>query len=372
MQKFLIQEKEAGQRLDKYLKKRLCQAPASFLYKMLRKKNIVLNGKRAEGSEKISAGDTVTFFLSEETMEKFSGEKEHTFSNEQYPRIPLDILYETKDILILNKPAGMLSQKAKPEDISANEYIIGYLLESKALLPEELSTFRPSVCNRLDRNTSGILAAGKTLLGLQQLSALFRQRGLLKYYTCLAAGELKEPGELKGYLWKEEAKNQVVVKNIEEDCPYQMDRRPDVKNGILVESESGAGTNEGKMIRTKFRPLRHFQGFTLLEVQLITGRSHQIRAHLASIGHPVVGDAKYGDAKINARFRKDCGLKGQLLHASRLKLPKELLGEDIRSEGGRENHAPFGGGCIEAPLPREFLRVLDYLERMKLQRKDTL
>lgn len=339
MQKFHIQENEAGQRLDKYLKKRLCQAPSGFLYKMLRKKNIVLNGKRAEGSEKLSVGDTVTFFLSEETMEKFSG-KEHTFSFAQYPRTELEILYETKDILIINKPAGMLSQKSRPEDVSANEYIIGYLLESKALSPGELETFKPSVCNRLDRNTSGILAAGKTLAGLQQLSALFRQRGLEKYYICLAAGELKEPQELEGYLWKDGKQNQVIV------------RKDGKQNQAAVRKGKEQGQT-GKRIRTSVRPIRHFQGFTLLEVHLITGRSHQIRAHLASIGHPVVGDAKYGDAAINAGFRKCCRLKGQLLHACRLQLPKGACMDAAFSEEI----------CIEAPLPREFQRALAYLEQ---------
>lgn len=348
MQKFQIRENEAGQRLDKYLKKRLCQAPSGFLYKMLRKKNIVLNGKRADGSEKLSLGDTVTFFLSEETMQKFSKE-EHTFRSAQYPKTALEILYESRDILILNKPAGMLSQKSRPEDVSANEYILRYLLEHKALTPEELATFRPSVCNRLDRNTSGILAAGKTLRGLQQLSALFRQRDLEKYYLCLAAGELKEPLELEGYLWKDEAHNQVTVRN------------------------DGNNRETGRPIRTGFRPIRQFQGFTLLEVHLITGRSHQIRAHLASIGHPVVGDAKYGDAAVNARFRKSCGLKGQLLHACRLQLPKAfceeaalpkaLCKEASFSEGSRKEASFSEGICIEAPLPREFQRVLAYLEQ---------
>lgn len=362
MREFQIQENEAGQRLDKYLKKRLCQAPSSFLYKMLRKKNIVLNGTRAEGSEKLSVGDTVTFFLSEETMEKFSKE-EQTFDIEGYPRIPLDILYESKDILIINKPAGMLSQKSGPKDISANEYIIGYLLESKALSPRELATFKPSVCNRLDRNTSGILAAGKTLFGLQQLSALFRQRDLEKYYICLAVGELKEPRELEGYLWKDEGRNRVIVRKSKDwernEVGGQSGRTEGISEakGGQTRTKEGISEEKGRQIRTNIRPLQHFSGFTLLEVHLITGRSHQIRAHLASIGHPVVGDAKYGDAAVNARFRKRWGLKGQLLHACRLQLPKELLGKASFSEEI----------CIEAPLPKEFQQVLSVL-----QRKETL
>ena len=317
MQQYIIRENEAGQRLDKYLKKLLNRAPSGFLYKMLRKKNIVLNGKRADGSEKLTVGDEVKLFFSEETLSKFSGEMEKPEDlAEKYPVIPLEILYETGDHLFLNKPAGMLSQKADQKDISANEYIIGYLLSTGAMKPEDLSTFRPSVCNRLDRNTSGILAAGKTLAGLRQLSEAFRNRQLEKYYCCLVLGEITHPTDMEGWLVKDGAKNQVFIS----------ERKAD-----------GAAR-----IHTACQPLRQYKGFTLLEVRLFTGKPHQIRAHLASIGHPIIGDAKYGDLAVNHRFHKQCGLKAQLLHACRLKLP--------------------GGEVVKAPLPRQFLQVLDVLQ----------
>lgn len=313
MREYAIGENEAGQRLDKYLKKLLGQAPSGFLYKMLRKKNIVLNGKRAEGSEKVSAGDKVTLFLSEETIAKFSDAEEKTARLEQkYPVIHLDILYEDKDSLFLNKPVGMLSQKARPDDISANEYLIGYLLSTGSLKPGDLATFKPSVCNRLDRNASGILAAGKTLAGLQKLSEDFRSQSLEKYYTTLAVGEMRKPADVTGYLMKEEGSNRVTL--------YDKER---------------AGAEK---IHTAFRPLRQSSGFTLLEVRLFTGKTHQIRAQLSAMGHPVVGDAKYGDSATNRQFIQSHGLKSMLLHASRLVLPDQRT--------------------IEAPLPAQFARIL--------------
>ncbi len=315
MQEFVIQENEAGQRFDKYLKKRLSQAPTSFLYKMLRKKNITLNGKKADGSEKLETSDVVKLFLADETIEKFSGQvQEAEKLKSQYPLTKLDVLYETKDILVINKPAGMLSQKARPEDVSANEYIIGYLLESQAISHQELATFKPSICNRLDRNTSGILVAGKTLSGLQRMAEQLKDRSLGKYYQCLVVGDISKEQEITGWLSKDTAKNQVRV-------------TPQERPG-------------SSFIKTGYRPIERLGVYTLLEVHLITGRSHQIRAHLASIGHPIVGDTKYGTPGVNEEFRRQCRLRGQLLHAYRMELEP--------------------GNRIEAPLPAEFVRALEF------------
>ena len=325
MQEFLIGENEAGQRLDKYLKKKLNQAQASFLYKMLRKKNIVLNGKKADGSEKLYANDIVKMFLSDETIEKFSGTVVDTsMQNLRYPSVHLDILYEDEDILVINKPAGMLSQKAAPTDISANEYIIGYLLRENVITPDALATFKPSICNRLDRNTSGILIAGKTVRGLQSMAEQLKQRSVRTYYCCLVLGHVPAEEEIAGWLWKDEKNNKVTI--------------------------SGTEKPESSFIRTGYRPLEQFSGFTLLEVHLITGRSHQIRAHLASIGHPIVGDPKYGDLRVNQRFRRQCGVKSQLLHACRMEFPD--------------------GKRVEAPLPEEFLQAVAYLKTTPGQREN--
>ncbi len=155
MKQLVMNEIDSGQRLDKFLGKYLSEAPKSFIYKMLRKKNIVLNGKKADGSEKLEAGDEIKLFFSQDTLEKFCGKtREGAAGN-------LDVVYEDEQVLFVNKPVGMLSQKAAREDVSLVEYLTGYLLENGSLTKEDLRTFHPGVCNRLDRNTSGLVAAGK-------------------------------------------------------------------------------------------------------------------------------------------------------------------------------------------------------------------
>ena len=314
MKEIVINENEAGQRLDKFLGKLLKEAPASFYYKMLRKKNIVLNGKKATGNEKLTAGDSVKLFLSDETFEKFAGKQQTKDPVVSVPHISLEIVYENHDVLAINKPAGMLSQKAKKEDIAANEYILQYLLESGTITRESLHTFKPSVCNRLDRNTSGILVAGKTLNGLQQMSKAFRERSMEKYYLAIVAGHISKPRRIEGYLKKDGQTNQVRIFS-----------KP---------------SKDAKPIITEYRPLKLLGQVTLLEVHLITGRSHQIRAHLASIGHPVIGDTKYGNPRLNREFLKNAGVTHQLLHAYRLFLAD--------------------GTKIQADAPKEFERALEY------------
>lgn len=302
MKQIRVREEEAGQRLDRLLSRYLKEAPKSFLYKMMRKKNITLNGKKADGSEKVQAGDEIRAFLSDETWEKFAGSMETVPS---HPVTELEIIYEDSHILLVNKPAGMLTQKAKPEDVSLNEYVLGYL-ERKGRWKEETSsetgetvcvnyTFRPSVCNRLDRNTSGIVICGTSVAGLRKMAELLRDRNMHKYYQCLVAGRLTEEQRIRGYLQKDPETNRVRV---------------------LAEEQSDAAP-----IETAFRPLRVFADCTLLEVLLITGRSHQIRAHLASMGYPVIGDHKYGNPKINQDYKRKYGLSCQLLHAGRLEFP---------------------------------------------------
>ena len=319
MREVAIKENEAGQRLDKFLAKYMPLAPKSFFYKMLRKKNITLNGKKAAGGEKLSVGDSVKFFLSDETIGKFSEEVSISHT-EETGSVKLDILYEDGNTLFINKPVGMLSQKASKDDISLVEYLTEYLLDTHQITEAEMRTFHPAVCNRLDRNTSGIVAAGKTLPALQELSAMFRNRSLKKYYLCLAAGTVKEKGRLNGYLKKDSRTNRVVFSK-----------------------EKMNGASE---IRTEYRPLGIGDGVTLLEVHLITGKTHQIRAHMASQGHPIIGDYKYGDRRINDRYRSVYGLKSQLLHSVRLCIPacSGTLSE-------------LSGKTITAPPPEIFIRI---------------
>ncbi len=316
MKTMVIGRNEAGQRLDKYLGKVLAEAPKSFLYKMLRKKNITLNGKKATGSEKLLEQDEVRFFLSDETMEKFSRKGFQRTSHD------LDIVFENEQLLLINKPAGLLSQKQDAKDNSLVEQMISYLLDTHAITQEELKTFRPGICNRLDRNTSGLVVAGKTLAALQQLSELIRERSVHKYYLCLVDGVLTSRKEIKGYLYKDKTCNKVTVS------------REPVKDALFIE--------------TAYEPLSHNESCTLCKVLLVTGRTHQIRSHLASIGHPIIGDLKYGKTRPNEQFIKKYGTKRQLLHAWKLVFPP-LEPDDLK----------VANRSFTAPLPGDFLRAME-------------
>ncbi len=307
-----ITSNEAGQRFDKYLKKLLKNAPDSFIYKMLRKKNIVLNGKKADGKEILMIFDEVRFFLADDTLQKFGAEaltsstKISPIDTDPYYRAynifsPIQILYEDANILVANKPSGLLSQKATPDDLSLNEWLIGYLLSTKAITPEVLSTFKPSVCNRLDRNTSGMVACGKSLLGSQYLSHIIKEKTLEKYYYCIVAGVAFLNERITGYLYKDQSKNKVTVFTCEKDVPAVL--KPKIS-----------------YIDTLFRTVKTANNVTLLEVQLYTGKTHQIRAHLAAMGHPIIGDNKYGDSAINKCYIHT-GVTSQLLHAHKLIFP---------------------------------------------------
>lgn len=294
MQKFIVTPNEAGQRLDKLLFKYLNLAPKSFIYKMLRKKNITLNHKKCDGSEKTSVGDEVSLWLSDETIDKFRETKYFT-------RVPIHfkVIFEDEDILAVNKPAGLLSQKAKPEDISVNEEAISYLLENQVITEKSLEVFKPSVCHRLDRNTSGLLIVGKSLSGSQHMSALLKERTVEKYYLCLVEGIVKTSEHIQGYLIKDEQTNQVKI--------------------------SGQPVSGGHHIETFYEPVGNNGKYTLLKVELITGRTHQIRAHLASVGHSIVGDGKYGSEAVNDRFQRNYHLKHQLLHSWRMVFDERQL-----------------------------------------------
>ena len=299
MKEFVIQKNEENQRFDKYLKKLLPNASTSFLYKMMRKKNIVINKKKVEGNEKLKAGDVVSIFLSDETFDKFHVNLEEL--KKEYDALKslnlkgLNIVYEDDEMIVADKPYNMLSQKASGKDLSANEYLLGYMINKGELSFEEFQTFRPSVVNRLDRNTTGLLLFGKTLNALQQLGEGIRERSIEKYYRAIVAGELKDELELKGYLLKDEKTNKVSF------------HKEQVEGSDYIE--------------TGVKPLASKNGLTLVEIHLVTGKTHQIRLHLSTIGHPILGDMKYGDEKINTKYYESHKVNHQLLHAYRLEFP---------------------------------------------------
>ena len=302
MKEIIIGVNEAEKRLDSFLKSYLKEASGGFIYKMLRKKNITLNGKKAEGTEKLRSGDSIKIFFADKTLDKFRGTGKDIASagaledRKAFEAIgSLQIVYEDDNILLVNKPAGVLTQRAEKKDISLNEWLIGYLLSTGEISEKSLETYRPSVCNRLDRNTSGLVICAKSLAGARKMTQLIKTRAVDKYYRTVVSGRLSECVSLKGFLYKDEAKNKVYIK----------DKDPKDERYAYIETE--------------YRPVSYItdKDMTLLEVKLVTGKPHQIRAHLSSIGHPIIGDAKYGGKKVS-------GLKYQLLHSYRLVFPGVL------------------------------------------------
>lgn len=330
MQQITIGPNEAGQRLDKFLHKYLPNAGTSFLYKMLRKKNITLNTQKAEGKELLTEGDIVRCFFSDETFAKFSGKEtvseDIASYSEAYGSLSeITVLYEDENILALNKPVGILTQKAKDTDLSLNEWLIGYLLHTGAITAAQLKTFKPSVCNRLDRNTSGLVLCGKSLKGSQYLSRIIKEHSLRKFYYTICEGTLTEDFLLEGYLTKDAKTNTVRItaqkENTNKDADY-------IKTAF---SPLAVGSCDAKQNRPDLSA-------TLLGVELFTGKTHQIRAHLSSIGHSILGDRKYGGSD---HFH----LKYQLLHAHQVIFPED---EEMPELSGRK---------IVAPCPEKFVEI---------------
>nr|WP_027871029.1 RluA family pseudouridine synthase [[Eubacterium] cellulosolvens] len=365
MREIRIDRAIASQRFDKFLQRYLPEAGSSFLYKQLRKKNITLNDGKAKGSEILSEGDVVRIWFSDETLEKFSGSGKKNGQNpkgdsdvsapsedknspdggkgtERSDRIrgqaqepaqsrkrkrtealtPEMIVYEDADVILINKPAGILSQKAKPGDISLNEMLQAYLFDKGELTEEMLKFYSPSVVNRIDRNTSGLVLGAKNLAAARELSAMLKGRTLQKYYYALVNGQVRGKEHVRAWLVKDKAKNQVKIF----DHPVD-----------------GA-----ESIETVYEPVAEAQRCTLLRVELLTGKTHQIRAHLSFIGHSLVGDVKYGQKSMNSVTREHTGLSRQFLHSEKVIFPE--------SDGALKS---LSWRCFRAPLPADLQRTLE-------------
>lgn len=283
MQELIVGRTEEGYKLTKLCRAYLKDAPSSFIYKMLRKKNIVLNDKKAGGDEILKAGDSVKFYMTDETLQKFGavlgkvpGEtpvKPKKASAYAGFSVKDNILFEDEDILVVFKPAGMLTQKSTDSDISMNDLILDYLSYN------ENDIFKPSVCNRLDRNTSGLVTVSKSINGAKYLNYIISERLIEKYYLALCFGDFNKEGRKLAYHRSDDKDNQVIVNEKKSE------------NSSIIENE--------------FEKLWYNEqsGISLVRIHLITGKKHQIRAHMAYLGFPIVGDLKYGNPELNKKAK---------------------------------------------------------------------
>lgn len=286
MREIVITHNEQGQRIDKFLMKYMGLAPRSFIYKMLRKKNIKLNDKRAEGGEILNSGDNIKLYLAEETIEKFVENKSIAKSGRDF-----DIVYEDENILICGKPAGLIVHPDREHKTNTlNDQLLYYLSEKGEYNPDESMGFVPSICNRLDLNTSGIVTMGKNLGAVQELNRGFRDRIIDKYYLTIVKGVVEMPGVAEGY----------HVKSADNIAALSSDN------------------NGGRYVCTHYKPVKTNGRYTMLEVKLDTGKSHQIRVCMQSINHPIIGDRKYGDKDVNKYFYDRFKLDNQFLHSYRI------------------------------------------------------
>lgn len=310
MIKLVITENEGNQRLDRFLKKYFAGVSLSYLYKLIRK-DVKINGKRGKAETLLNQGDELTVYISEEEAESFQRSKKMHQAKKQFR-----IAYEDDHVLIVEKPFGLLvhGDQSEKKNTLANQ-VVSYLIEQGDYIPRMERTFVPSPVNRLDRNTTGLVIFGKNNRALQTLNQMIREKDCVKkYYLTIVYGELKKELHLRDKMCKDTKLNKVTVLDLE-------------------------GHDDGKIMETIARPLRYANGYTLVEVELVTGRTHQIRAHLQKAGYCVIGDEKYGNRMVNRDLKNRFGLSTQFLHAYKLKFANAY--EPLESLKGKEVTAPL-------------------------------
>lgn len=337
MRKLVIGSNEQKQRLDKFLRKYMCRASLSFVFKSIRK-NVKVNGKRQGGEYVLRVGDEVTLYISDEELRALTFRGNPPGVKKQF-----SICYEDENILVVNKPAGLLTHGDKTEKKNhlANQ-VITFLAQRGDYDMSGERTFSPAPVNRLDRNTSGLVIFCKNYRALQDFNRMIKERGIIrKFYLTIVRGELVHKLHLKAGMIKDRDANRITVVS---DSAGQVGpaarmtgAADDVENAESTVSAAD-GVAAVRTMETEVIPIKSANGYTLVEVELLTGRTHQIRAHLADEGYPIIGDAKYGDAGVNAEIKKRVGLTTQLLHAYKLRFencPKpygEMEGLEIVSE----------------------------------------
>lgn len=319
MKEIIIDNTNEGGRLDKLLSIYLDKAPRGFVYKMLRKKNIVLNDRKASGNEILKKGDNIKIYLADETFSRFHSERKVSASPLSGNDLKGMIVYEDEHLLVMNKPAGMLTQKARAYDISLNDLMLAYL--SNEYKTDDIN-FKAGISNRLDRNTSGLVIAGKDLTTTRALNEAIKAHEIEKIYYCIIYGVIDRELLITGYISKDEKTNRVKISD---------------------EMFDGA-----KEIKTKVKPIADNGELSFAEVELITGKTHQIRAQLSHIGHFIIGDMKYGDRTINNRLRDKYGSFDQMLHAGKIK---------FNTKDGELSY--LNEKTIEAPLPDDLAGILE-------------
>ena len=289
MKNFIVEKSESGQTLEKFIKKTIPTLPLSYIEKLFRKKDIKINGHWQDKKAIVNTDDNISIYITDNDYDRFmSGNKEVKSDNYIEPYI----VYEDENILIVNKPRGMLVQKDKASGKALDDLVLSYL-KYKGEYQEDNKAFTPGPAHRLDRNTAGLVIFGKNILTLQYLMAIMQDKSKIeKRYLALVKGIVDKPGKITVPLKKIENKSLVKVDTI---------------------------VNGAKEAITLYEPIKIYNDYTLLSVQLLTGRTHQIRVHMAYIHHPVIGDNKYGDFLLNKKFEKEYGLVNQFLVANYLK-----------------------------------------------------
>jgi 23S rRNA pseudouridine955/2504/2580 synthase len=343
MKTFIITANESGQRLDRFLKKYLCASPLSLIYRLIRK-DVKINGKRKAIDYMLEEGDELALHISDERIEELTRRGAGDGARAR-PRIRFKVCYEDENILAVSKPYGLLTHgdEREKKDTLVNQ-VVGYLLDKGGYDPAAERIFTPSPVNRLDRNTTGLVVFGKNPKAVRDFSRMIASEDAVrKYYMALVLGEIEEELTLEGGILKDEARNRVTISSEGKFsrtivCPVE----------TFWVGRKGAIPEHRPGIREPSSPTQ----FTLAEVWLVTGRPHQIRAHLAASGHPVAGDPKYGDRRANEWFAKRCGLASQFLHAHKLVVAE-----------GRGSLEYLTGAVIESPLPHRLAAVTDSLKK---------